>query len=132
MTGKDESQKTERKKAPEVQDDQDKRLETVRKDPVSWERQRELMRAGVRNPSQSEPKPRNWGEHLDWNRHKFAQWLVIGTLSAILILSVIEYVLPREDQTFAGTIDVFQIIATTALGYVLGRSERKNEGNGSD
>lgn len=132
MTGKDESQETERKKAPEVQDDQDKSLEDVHKAEIISARQDKIQRGSELSASQSEPKPRNWGEHLDWNRHKFAQWLVVGTLSAILILSVIEYALPREDQTFDGTIDVLQIIATTALGYVLGRSERKTEDNGSD
>ena len=85
MTGKGESQSAGRKKAPEVQEDQDKRLEAVRKDEPKSARPLETLRAGVQNPSQSEPKPRNWGEHLDWNRHKFAQWLVVGTLVAILI-----------------------------------------------
>ncbi|MEH0147426.1 hypothetical protein V6D40_07115 [Corynebacterium sp. Q4381] len=115
-----------RKPAPEVNDTEDEPIGQIRPN-----REIRIVRstppkgakATLTKARASEPKPRNWREQLDWTRHKFAQRLVVGALIAIFAMAIMQYWWPKEEQSFTSTINIFQIVATTALGYVIGRSE---------
>lgn len=115
-----------RKPAPEVKGTADKPMGTARSQRVTRIIESQVpegINARLTDAPASEPKPRNWKEQLDWTRHKFAQWLVVGALVAIFVMSLMQYWWPREEQSFTSTINIFQIVATTALGYVIGRSD---------
>lgn len=65
------------------------------------------------------------GEHkrnMERGRLNFARWLVACSAAAAVAVMVLEYLLPRPDQSMGGAVDMLKLFATIALGYVFGRS----------
>ncbi|WP_415293092.1 hypothetical protein [Clavibacter tessellarius] len=60
---------------------------------------------------------------MDKSKLRFAIWLVTASLGVLVVLELIEqFSVGTEGQTLAGAIDTLKLIATTALGFVFGRT----------
>lgn len=56
----------------------------------------------------------------------FAQWLVAGSVVIAVSLGVVEYFCPPRNSgmSLSGIVDMVQLLATTGLGFIFGRSVR--------
>jgi len=78
------------------------------------------------------PAPRDpEGDHrrgMDRDKLKFAFWLVGSCGVLAVTLAVIDfYVDPASGANLSGIIDMLKLVATTALGFVFGRSLGKGD-----
>jgi len=71
------------------------------------------------------------GDHrrdMDKSKLNFAIKLVAGSLVTLVLLEVLEqYVAGISGQSLSGAVDTLKLIATTALGFVFGRTLGKGE-----
>lgn len=66
---------------------------------------------------------------LEKSKLKFAIILTAACTSAAVVVGVLEYFLPSPDavRTLTGTTDLLKLLATTALGFIFGRSLSKSD-----
>ncbi|MHC2184548.1 hypothetical protein ACVLV4_000172 [Rathayibacter agropyri] len=65
---------------------------------------------------------------MDSSKLRFAFWLVTLSLTALLGIEIADSYAPApEGRNMSGAADVFKLIATTALGFIFGRTLGRGE-----
>lgn len=62
---------------------------------------------------------------MDRTKLQFGMYLIAGCLALVVILSAVQYFWPREladASALSNALDVLKLVATTALGFVFGRT----------
>lgn len=81
---------------------------TVRREPISYDQFR---------------------EHL---KFEFGRQLILLCLLAIIVLSVVGYMMPRDSPLLQDALNVLKLIATTALGFVFARALDSKDASSND